>query len=428
MRKKSKSTFLIIPFLVLCGCLLSSDLNAQTYLSFRNEQQDIIQNRSRIRIGPFRIYPRIQISDIGYDGNVLREEDKAKSISDFTLNITPSVQMSLLFSNWVILTVTESVNYRHFFNTTRERAWDNSIMPTMKILLFNRFVLSGRYFYRTERRRGTTEFDVRAKESSHQYHARLMYETTRGTTFGFSGEIRELKWEDLDLPGEEITLSRRLNRRELSGDFEFYYPFTSRSRFFVRAGATKHLFESSEAEWRDSLSYEVSTGLIFPLLGNIRGTFSLGYKVLKPDSTEIKKFSGLIGNTTLTFRMGRFNFNAQYLRDSHFSFSSTNLYFVQDRYSPGVSFYLTRFLKLNYTFHYGINSYPEPELLDVTESGPVYALRKDIHKSHSATMTVRIIRLLGIALTLKWWEVDSNFPLRGKRDQLFMGFSITHGF
>ena len=413
---------------LLLGSLPGPDLFAQVYDSFRNEQQNIIREKSRIRIGPFRIYPAIRLSDFGYDNNVYRREEQTDPVSDFTFSVNPSIEANILFRDWLILSVRDNLSYRHFFKVKRERKWGNTVSPSMKILIFSRFALSGSYSHARDRRRGSSEFDVRADSISHNYQARLMYETVRGTSFGIAGQIRRVEWEDIDLPDVQIGLARALNREERSADFEFYYPVTARTRFFIQAGATEYRFDSLDAQWRDSISYQVSSGFIFPLLGRIRGQLRLGYKMLRPRLGDIEGFSGLIGDTSLDYRVGRFAFHFQYRRDSQFSYHTTNVYFITDNYTPGVSFYAARFLKLRYDLSYGENRYPVAEVLQVTEEGPVFANRKDIHRSHNARITVRIIGSLGIGVSLNWWEVSSNFYLRGSRKNFIWGLFLTQDF
>ena len=428
MKKTSRALFLGGLVSVLLGGGLNLDLYGQTYQSFRGEQQNIILNKSRFRFGPFRIFPTIRFSDFGYDNNVYRREEETDSVGDFTFSVNPSAEVSLLFRDWLILSVKDNLSYRHFFKTNRERKWGNSVTPSMKILVFSRFAFSGSYSYEKNRRRGSSEFDVRANSIRHNYQARMMYETVRGTMIGVSGRIQRVEWEDVDLPGDEIALSRALNRLERSADFEFYYPVTSRTRFFVRGGATEYSFDSVEAQWRNSLSYQVRSGLVFPILGRIRGTLSLGYKELKPNQKDIKGFSGLIGDSSLDYRIGRFGLHIQYRRNSQFSYGTSNVYFITDSYTPGISFYAARFLKLRYNLSYRENRYPEPELLQVTDEGPEYANRKDIHRSHNARITIRIIGKLGIGISMSWWEVSSNFYRRGNRKQFFWGLFLTQNF
>ncbi len=407
---------------------LVSPIFSQTYRSFRSEIQDIIENKTRFKIGPFRLYPQIRLRNIGYDGNVFRQHEDYDPVSDYTATISPVLQVHTLFSNWLILSLEENPEYIHYFKVKRERALNNSITQGIKILLMKRFVLSGRYLYQNRTRRASSEFDVRVDELTKGYKGRIFYETARRTMIGLSGSIRKTSYEDITLPEEEIYLSRLLNREERSGSMEFYYRLFSRSTFFITAGYTEYRFDDIETQWRNSHSYKVSTGLRFPLLGRMRGTVSVGYKQLVPQTKDLKGFSGFVGSSSLDLRAGRFAFRLGYSRNSHFSYSTSNIYFLEDRYSPGVSFYLARFLKIDYNFSYGENRYPEPEILRFPDGRVEEVKRRDIHKSHSVGFAVRVMGRMGIGISLTFWEVASNFYLRGNREQMFVGFYLTQDF
>jgi hypothetical protein len=53
--------------------------------------------------------------------------------------------------------------------------------------------------------------------------------------------------------------------------------------------------------------------------------------------------------------------------------------------------------------------------------------RKDIYRSHSAGLVIRLIENTGIGLTFNFRERDSNISLYG-RDRMFLGGYITYDF
>lgn len=298
----------------------------------------------------------------------------------------------------------------------------------MKILLFNRFVLSGDYQYRKARRRASSEFNIRAEEETKGYNGSFFYETARRTSLGFSGSIRTLRYEDITLPEEEIDLARHLNREERAGNFEIYYKIFSESFFFINGGYTEYDFEYIESKWRDSYSYQVYSGVIFPLLGRIRGTLSLGYKRLFPKIEVKRGFSGLVGNTDLTIRIRRFGFRTEYTRECRFSFFENNVFFLEDIYRAGISFYLSRFLRLDYDFTYGESSYPEDVEIRRPDGKYEEMTRHDINHSHVAGFVIRIVRNMGIGLRGIHWQRKSTIPGIDKRNRWFVGAYITYEF
>ncbi|MBU1187070.1 MAG: outer membrane beta-barrel protein [Acidobacteria bacterium] len=389
---------------------------------------NILENKSRFTFGPFRLYPLIRLTDFGYDGNVYRQQEDRDPITDFTVTLSPSLDVNVLYRNWLILSLTESPEYIHYFKVSRERAWNNTLSTQVKMLMFQRIVIEGAYSNGKRRRRGTTEFDVRADEKSEELTARLFYETPRRSMLGLSYSVRKISWDDIDLLQESVSLSNQLNRTEQDAVFEFYYKLFSQTDLFVNFGFSRYLFSEAGADWRNSMAYEVNAGLRFPILGRMRGTLFLGYKELMPNQKDLSGFAGIVGGSTLDWRVGRFAFGLGYSRDSRFSYSQNNVFFITDHYQPGVSFYASRTFKLTYNFSYGINRYPEPEPIILNNGTVDLIKRRDVYLTHTVGFAVRVIGRTGIGMSLSWWQVDSNFYLRGARSQLFIGAYLTQDF
>jgi len=418
-----KQAFYIVTILLI---LLPTDSFSQSYRTFQSEINEITE-RAKWHLGPFRIYPMIQLRNIGYDDNVYRKREEDNPISDYTATISPQLRIYLLFKNWLILSFSENPEYVYFVKEKRERSLNNNYSPGIKFLIFHRVVLSGNYQFQRRRRRATSEFDVRANETLRSYTGSFFYETARGTSFGFSGVERKISYEDITLPGEEIYLSRLLNRREKSGNFELYYRILSESYFFVSGGYTEYQFEHIESQWRNSFSYQVYSGIRFPLLGRIRGTFSLGYKKLIPKQKWKSGFAGLVGNTSLDLRIRRFLFRILFNRDCNFSHWTNNVYFLEDRIGAGISFYLTRFLRLDYDFSYGENDYPEGMTIRMPEGRYQIIKRQDIYRTHTVGFAVRVIRSTGVGIRYNYWQRESNIQWVGRKNW-FVGGYVTYEF
>jgi hypothetical protein len=421
-----KKVFNIIFLLFLMIFAVSIYSYGQGYRTFRQEMEQIVKE-TRWQFGPFRIHPTFRFTNVGYDNNVYYQQKEEGPVSDFTATLSPEVKVHLLFRNYIILTLTENPEYVYYLEQGRERRWNNTLSPEFKLLFLRRFVISGSYSYRNRRRRASSEFDVRANEHIESYEGSLFYETPRGTAFGISALSERISYEDITFPGEEIYLSRRLNRKERSGNFEFYYRVFSETFFFVTGGYTEYNFEHPESQWRNSYSFQYYGGVHFPLLGKVRGTLSLGYKNHTPRSERKKSFEGLVGNTSLDFRVGRFNFRLEYDRDNYFSYWSESVFFIADRYGAGISFYLTRFLKLDYDYSYGKSNYPELTTIVLPDGRAEKIYRKDLYRTHSVGLVFRIMGNTGIGLVINFWDRDSNYYLED-RDRMFVGGYVTYEF
>lgn len=425
--KTTKISACCILFLCLFCFLVPAQISGQEYHTF-NWEKERIQRLTKWQFGPFRIYPTVNFRNIGYDDNVYRQREQDGPVSDFTATVSPILNTYVLYKNWVILDFTLNPEYVYFAKTDRERSFNFEYSTEMKFNLFHRFVLSGSYLYEKARRRASSEFDVRANQVLKSVEGRFFYETARETSFGVTAALRQYDFEDEIAPGREIYLARLLNRREQSVNGEFYYSLSRETFLFLTAGHTDYRFDDDESRWRDSYSYQGSGGVRFPILGNVRGTISLGYKTLIPRAGYKKSFAGPIGNTNIEARVRRFIFRGRFSKDVRFSYWTNNAFFVEYVYGAGISFYITRFFRLDYDYSNGDNRYPETMLIRLPEESYEEIERRDRHISHVIGTVFKIFGNTGVGITLNFWQRNSNDYRWGQRNSLFIGGYITYDF
>jgi len=413
--RKVGSLILLISFF-----LGSSALFSQTYQSFQSEKRYIIE-RTKWKIGPFRLFPRLTLRNVGYDDNVYYQREDYK-VRDYTGTLSPEIKISVLFRNLLIFSLKENPEYVYYLREDRERRWNNTFSPEFKLLLFRRFVLGGNYTYQNRRRRATSEFDVRANEKRQSYKGSLFYETPRLTLLGVTVSTERITYEDVTLPGQEIYLSRLLNRDEKRIKGQFYYRIFSQSFFFFVVQRSLYEFLHPQSFWRNSHSYSFTTGIRFPEIGKVRGTISLGYKELIPRDKSRQGFKGIIGNTSLQWRFWRLILKAKLTRDYPFSIWTNNIYFIYNHWEAGCSFYLSQKLRVDYSLSLGHLNYPVPFVWKDQE-----ILRKDKQLYQIGGFVVRLKRNLGVGLQVVWWQWTSNLP-GVDRNRLFFGGYITQEF
>jgi len=428
MMKRFKIAFLL--YLIIAICLLAFlavvPVYGQGYQMFRRQMERIAEE-TRFQIGPFRIYPAIRLRNIGYDDNVYRQRKIDNPVTDFTGTAALEVRAYVLFRNYLIFSLSEIPEYVYYFEQKRERAWNNTFSSELRFLFLNRFVISGRHSYIKARRRPTSEFDVRTNVHQLRYSGSLFYETSRRTSFGIAASYEDIAIVVTTTPEDDVRIPRALDREEISGYFEFYYRIFSESQFFLNGGYTEYKFKYTESGYRNSYSYQVYSGIQFPLLGRLRGTFSLGYKRMTPERRGRIGFSGLVGNTGLNLRIKRFSFRFRYERDTRFSYWTENIFYLEDLYGTGISYYITRFLRLDYDFNYRISYYPEGVLLRMPDEHYQVVHRKDYYHVHTIGLVLRIIRNTGIGVSVNIWDRDSNINWV-TRDRMFVGVSVTQDF
>ena len=398
----------------------------QNYRNFRDELNDV-ETKSKLRIGPFRILPKLRLENLGHDDNVYFQPPDETPIGDYTGTVSAEIKGCILLGRSLILSFTENPEYLYFVRETRLRTFTNSYAPGLRLNLFNRITLFGDTHFRKHLRRALSEFSRLVTDTTKGATAGFFYETPRGSSIGVTATIDRLRYEDIVLPDFEALYSRTLNRKETTGNVELYYPVFAESTIFMTVGSTKYEFDHPSSRWRDSRSIQASAGIRFPLLGRARGRLSLGFKKFLPDAAGREGYSGLIADTDLNFRFGRFSLRFGLGRDTYFSYLEDVFYYVENRMSPGISLYLTRRFRLDYDFRHGLLDYPEPFPVNAPEAGPREIARRDIHRTHSIGLSIFFLRRTGIQLSYNIFERTSNVPgLDMNRN--FVGLSLIQDF
>ncbi len=390
------------------------------------EEMALAKADTGFRFGPLRLQPRFQIRDLGYDNNVYYTREGAP-IADYTASVSLDLQGYLPVGRSLLLFVTESPEYRLFAERKELRTFTNNLTAGARLRLLNRFVFSSRYRYTDHLRRAYSEFQRQIRDINEGYEGAFFVETFRGSSIGFIGSVDDFRYREVGSVGEEIDLSRTLDRRETGGAVELNLPVFSRSLAFVRAGYSEYDFRHPESSWRNSRATYVSGGLRFPLLGRAKGAMSLGYKRFTPRTAGLKGYEGLIAKTDVDLLTGRFRWHARLSRDNRFSIWESALFYVDDEAAAGISYYLNRSLRLDYEFSVVRLDYPEPFSVTMPGGGLLLLDRRDNMRQHSLGFSVRLMRTIGISLSyniLDWTSTIPGFDIK----RSFLGLGLTYDF
>lgn len=389
------------------------------------EELALAKAEQGFRFGPLRLQPRLQIRDLGYDDNVYYTREGAP-VADYTASLSLDLQGYLPVGRSLILFVTETPEYRMYAEQRDLRTFTNSVSAGARLRLFDRFVFSGRYRYTDHLRRAYNEFVGQIRDIDEGYEGGIFIETIRGSSIGFVGSVDDFRYRAAGSADEAFDSTRILDRRETAGAVEMNLPVFSRSLAFARAGYSEYDFRYPESSWRNSRAAYVSGGVRFPVLGRARGALSLGYKRFTPRTAGLKGFAGLIAKSDVDLLTGRFRWHARLSRDNRFSIWESALFYVDDEAAAGVSFYLTRSIRLDYEYSAVRLDYPEPFEVS-TPGGIAFFDRLDHMRRHSAGFSVRLRRAIGLSLSYNILDWDSTVPgFDIKRS--FLGLGLTYDF
>ena len=126
--------------------------------------------------------------------------------------------------------------------------------------------------------------------------------------------------------------------------------------------------------------------------------------------------------------MGRFIWNVRFNRDNYFSFFGNNIYFVENRYQAGMSFYLTRTLRWDGSIVFGRNKYPELQQISLPDGGYEEISREDDFRTLTTGLVVRVLRSTGIGLSVNFWRHKSNYFNWGTRSNMVISGYVTYDF
>jgi len=412
--------------LILLGTLSLAALagigTAQTYVSFRDEMEHV--RKAKIHFGPFSIIPALSLQNVGYDDNVYFE---SKGRGDYTATIVPEATAYWPLGSWILLSARDAPEYSYYLHEKNRREFANSYGYGAKALLVGRFVLSGNYQYEKHRGPLSSEIGSLVTEETKGFDAGLAFETSRKTSLNLLAFQRDITVENFRPEDGSVPLSSAFNRREKGLTLEFNYPLFYEGFLFVSAGYAEYAFAAAGSAWRDSTAVFVSGGLRFPLTGNLSGTLALGYKKFTLKTGPFPGFSGLTGRTELEGRFGRLGLRLNYRRDNPFSFYQDVVYFIENDYGGGVSFYLTAFLRLDYNYEYGLGDYPEFFIGNPETGGETAIHRRDRHRTNSVGLVFRIFTSTGFGLT--WNEIRWTSTLPGwDRRRSFIGAYLSQKF
>ncbi len=410
----------------LFALVFAAGLNAQYYTTFRYQLRSITE-RSRWNMGPVWIDPTLQFS-LDYDSSIYGTYGGRAAVPDYVGTVGVPVSFNLILRDRLILTFTDTPEYLHFFERGSESSFNNSYSLGARLLLFRRLVLSGSHAYERSKHRVSSEIESRIFEQVQANSGSLFFETPRGSAVGLTGSTLHYQYQNDLLPEASSTTSTVLNRKENNVRFEIYRPAGPESSYFMNVGYTDYAFDYPQTRNRDSYSYQANAGLRLPLLGRARGLLSLGYKFFRPRDEQREKFSGLVGNTSLDYRFGRFGLRFQLVRDVFFSYYTDNLYFIDSRLGAGLSFYFLRNIRLGYDFSAGWGDYVGTFLVRLADGSSQEIERKDRYFRHVGSLVYRIQRNTGVGLRVDYFRRDSNNFYYDDQDRWSAGVFLVYDF
>jgi hypothetical protein len=372
--------------------------------------------------GPLRVQPSLVITNAGVDSNIYYAA--ADPVRDFTLTAGPAAALYLPVYRKLVFSLSGSPQYVWYSKTERERTWNYYLNGGASLNLKNLFLsLEGRYS--DARERWNTEIDIRPRRKEEGWGATALVKAAWKTSVSLGFRAVRYAYESVEAGGG-FNVQERLNRREQYANLSLFYQASSQRRFSVDLEYGIYDFEfAGQAAVSDSRSGAAYAGLEFSPLGRrVRGRIRVGYKKFDIRDPEGVDYQGFVGDSQLSVRLAKpVVIRGSYVRDVRFSLWYNNPFYLESRPGAGVSLYLLRFLRLDYDYSLGRNTYPvSQEVLPGEE-----VKRRDDYRIHSAAIYFRIRKSVGLGFVANFWTRDSNLD-REDDKRTFFGVNLTYEF
>jgi hypothetical protein len=370
--------------------------------------------------GPFKIQPTLVIANAGIDSNIFYSP--SEPIKDYTVTAGPAATIYLPIHRRFVLSAYGSPQYVWYSKTEQERTWNYYLNGAAQLSLKNVFFsLEGTYS--DARERWNTEIDIRPRRKEEGLGGSMLVNLAHRTSFSLA--YRTVKYDYASVVyGDSFDVRERLNRRERYGNVSLYYQATTQRRFFLDFEYGEYRFDfASQAAIGDARSGAAYAGLELSRLGRrVRGRIRVGYKKFDVRSADGPDHAGIVGDSQLSIRVAKpFVIRGSYVRDVRFSLWYENPYYIESRPGAGVSVYPFRFLRLDYDYSRGRNSYP------LIGGGGPEEKRRDDFEIHSGGVYVRIRKTVALGFIASWWERDSNLDAEDDK-RTFFGVNLTYDF
>lgn len=406
--------FILLPLMAICIGLTGVEKSYGWGKTWLGRDLELQVTNAGFSLGPFRTRVQFVLTNAGYDSNVYFGATDVP-VKDYTFTAGPAFDVYLPLKKKIIFHIYESPQYVFYKETERERTWNNYLRGEV-YFVFNRFVASAGLGRSEAKERWNTETDIPVFRKEDSVQGSLLWQPASKTSFNFGYRMARYDYGESGLGG--LIYAERLNRDEAYFNFTAYRDISSRTRFFL--DAEHGIFDfASPLAMKDSKSYGGYGGFEFSPFGKVKGRVKVGYKYFDSLDPQRKDFRGIVGDSSVSFRLLRLlAVKASYRRDVQFSIWYNNTYFLENRYGVGASFYLLRNVRLDYDFSRGRNSYPE----DLGAQK-----RLDDYLIHSVGIYYRLRKNTGFGIIASRWVRDSSLNWEDDKRN-FVGFNLTYDF
>jgi hypothetical protein len=301
--------------LLVTGCLLALVAPVSAVA------QDAATEGPKIRLGPLGLSPRISLTNIGIDTNVLSQSENPQR--DFTTTFVPGVDSSLRIGRG-LLTGKTGVELVYFTKTTAQRSIGVDQEGRFDLNL-NRLTPHLGAGYLTTYRRPNSEIDVRVGQTtkSADIGASLRLGWRAALEIGASHSRLELS--DVEFLG--VSLAKALDRRVETASLNVSLVLTPLTTFVVKNTVEHDRFTLSPD--RDTDSVSIVPGLELKPSALVSGSAFVGFRSFGARNSGERVFAGVVAAVALSYAVrDSTRLDVKIDRNMDYSFEPTQPYFL----------------------------------------------------------------------------------------------------
>lgn len=384
---------------------------------------DEVRKSYQIHSGPFYVNPALLLKELGMDTNVFNEAVEPKS--DFTFTVTPEADIAVPLARRGLLRMTVGTDIVYYAKYDSERSVD----PRGTIRLegyANRVTLFVEDAYLNTKQRLNYEIDLRARHLQNDLTGGVDVRVTPKTSFKVAGRKGRTRFdEDARVAGASQSLKETLDRDTTGASVTARYKHSSLTTFAAKYERLQERFPLSPV--RDADSYRVMPGVEFKPRALISGIAYVGYRDLKPLSSALPPYTGLVSQVGLSYTLlGSTTFGVTADRDVEFSFESLTPYFVDT--SVGVFIRRSVGSKWDVLANAARHRYAYRNLAVQTAGLDPLPERTDITNNYGVNLGYRLKRQTRIGFGAAYYTRSSTVAVARNYDGLRIGTTVTYGF
>lgn len=249
---------------------------------------------SRFRLGPLGLEPRVSLTNVGIDTNVLNDADNPRK--DFTLTFVPELGSSLRAGR-TLLTGRSGAEVLYFAKTSSQRSIAFSQEGRIDVVLarVTPFALAGR----TEtNQRPNAEIDARVSQTQRTLGAGVLMNIGSRTSLELQVTRRSLEFDN-EVVSNGFRVADSLNRQTDTGRASFRVKVTPLTTLLVRSDYALERFDESSD--RDTNGIAALAGFELRPSALIAGTALIGARTLTSVSGSQPDFTGIVASVDVSY-------------------------------------------------------------------------------------------------------------------------------